>query len=318
MAATSPKKTIVNPTLVGVDAGGAAGVSQKSGKGPVETDEFQVSSNLDVRVPRRTRLPQLAVGNNFTAPVLADATDALVLQDAMPKRRCAGPSSRKRKQARAANEVSAAIDNDESVEEVVNAAPDNDGGANPSTPEVSDDKGGVKEDGNSSAESVTPRNARRRPGGKFPRVSSNLNGARHRTNSPRLATAKAAAGAKGPEVIPLDNNDKFSNEGMSLMTLRPCKVGHTTPGKAAKLFVEAPSAEARDFVVKGVPTPAPLTMDDKDAYVGDAASNAVSKPCLTAAAATRVTAFANNVLVSGRDASAATATMAMAPGQRLQ
>ncbi len=40
MAAMPPKKTIVNPTLVGVDAGGAAGVSQKSGKGPVEMDGF--------------------------------------------------------------------------------------------------------------------------------------------------------------------------------------------------------------------------------------------------------------------------------------
>ncbi len=84
------------------------------------------------------------------------------------------------------------------------------------------------------------------------------------------------------------------------MTSRPRKVGYTTPGKAAKLFIEAPSAEARNFVVKGVPTPAPLTMDDNDAYVGDAASNAVSKPRLTAAAATRATAFANDVLVSGR------------------
>ncbi len=127
----------------------------------------------------------------------------------------------------------------------------------------------------------------------------NLDGARRCTNPPCLTTAKAAAGAKGPEVIPLDDNDKFSDEGMSSMTSRPRKVSHTTPRKAAKLFVEAPSAKARDFAVKGAPTPAPLTMDDKDAYVGDAALNAVSKPCLTAAVATRVTAFANNVLVSG-------------------
>jgi hypothetical protein len=85
-----------------------------------------------------------------------------------------------------------------------------------------------------------------------------------------------------------------------LMTSRLRKVGHTTPGKAAKPFAEAPSAEARDFAVKGEPTLAPLTMDDSDAYVGDAASNAVSKPRLTAAVATRATAFANNVLVGGR------------------
>ncbi len=151
-----PKKTIVNPTLVGVDVGDAAGVSQKSGKGPVKTDGFRVSSNLNARVPRRTRLPRLVAGNDFTAPVPADATDALVLQDATPKRRHADPSSRKRKQARASNEFSSAIDNNESVEEVVNAAPDDDRGANLLTPEVSDDGGGVEEDEKSSAESVTP------------------------------------------------------------------------------------------------------------------------------------------------------------------
>ncbi len=84
------------------------------------------------------------------------------------------------------------------------------------------------------------------------------------------------------------------------MTSRPCKVSHTMPGKAAKLFVKAPSGKARDFAVKGVPTPAPLMMDNNDAYVGDGASNAVSKPRSMAAAATRATAFANNFLVSGQ------------------
>ncbi len=88
--------------------------------------------------------------------------------------------------------------------------------------------------------------------------------------------SEGRCGRKGPEVIPLDDDDKFSDEGMLSMMSRPRKVGHTTPGKAAKLLVEAPSAEARDFAVKGLPTPAPLTMDDKDAYVGDAASNVVS------------------------------------------
>jgi hypothetical protein len=84
------------------------------------------------------------------------------------------------------------------------------------------------------------------------------------------------------------------------MTSRPCKVGHTMPGKATKLFVEVPSAKARNFTVKGAPTPAPLTMDNNDAYVGDAASNSVSKPRSTAAVATCAMAFANNVLVSGQ------------------
>ena len=119
-------------------------------------------------------------------------------------------------------------------------------------------------------------------------------------NHPHLATAKAAAGAKGPEVIPLDDGNKFFDEGTLLMTSRPCKVGHPTPGKAAKPFVKAPSAKARDFAVKGAPTPAPLMMDNDDAYVGDAASNAVLKPRSAAVAATRATAFANNVLVGGQ------------------
>jgi hypothetical protein len=73
-------------------------------------------------------------------------------------------------------------------------------------------------------------------GGKVPRVSSNLDGARRRTNPPRLATAKAAAGAKGLEVIPLDNDNEFSDEGTSSTMSRPRKAGHTTPGKATKLL----------------------------------------------------------------------------------
>jgi hypothetical protein len=78
-------------------------------------------------------------------------------------------------------------------------------------------------------------------GGKFSRVSSNLDGARNRTNPPCLATAKAAAGGKGPEVIPSDNEDKLSDEGMSSMMSRPRKVGHTTPGKAAEASANQPS-----------------------------------------------------------------------------
>jgi hypothetical protein len=134
-------------------------------------------------------------------------------------------------------------------------------------------------------------------GGKFPQVFLILDESKRHTNPPRLATAKAAAGAKGPEVIPSDDNNEFSNEKMLSMTSRPCKVGHTTPGKAAKLFVEVPSTKARDFAVKGAPAPAPLTMDDNDAYIGDVA---VSKPRSTAAAAKRATAFANDVLISGQ------------------
>jgi hypothetical protein len=160
---------------------------------------------------------------------------------------------------------------------------------------------GAMADGSPVAE-VSPAVAKRQKmaGGNFPRVSLNLDGARRRTNPPRLATAKAVAGAKSPEVIPSDDDNEFSSEGMSSMTSRPRKVGHTIPGKAAKLFVEAPSAKARDFAVKGAPTPAPLTMDDNNTYVGNAVANLVLKPRLTAAAAMHATAFANNVLVSGQ------------------
>jgi hypothetical protein len=84
--------------------------------------------------------------------------------------------------------------------------------------------------GGGPAEAKCPKMA----GGKFPRVSLNLDGARRRTNPPRRALAKAAADAKGPEVIPLDNEEEFSDEGMSSMTSRLRKVGHTTPGKAAE------------------------------------------------------------------------------------
>ncbi len=65
--------------------------------------------------------------------------------------------------------------------------------------------------GEGPAEAKRPKTA----GGKFPRVSSNLNGARRRTNPPRRAMAKAAADAKGPEVIPSEDEDEFSDEGMS-------------------------------------------------------------------------------------------------------
>ncbi len=48
-----------------------------------------------------------------------------------------------------------------------------------------------------------------------------------------------------------------------------------------------------------MPTTAPLTMDDEDAYVNDVTSNVVSKPRSLAVAAVCVKALANNVLVSG-------------------
>ncbi len=92
-------------------------------------------------------------------------------------------------------------------------------------------------------------------------------------NPPCLATVKAAMGAKGPEVIPLDEDDKFLYEGTLTMTSRPRKVRKATPGKAAQNLFKAPPDKARDFAVKWAPTTAPLTVDDDDAYVKDTTSN---------------------------------------------
>jgi hypothetical protein len=78
------------------------------------------------------------------------------------------------------------------------------------------------------------------------------------------------------------------------------KVTKATLGKAAKNFVKAPSNKARDFAGKGNPTMPPLTMDNDDAYVRGAELNAVSKPCLMAAAAVQAKARTNNVLVSSQ------------------
>jgi hypothetical protein len=75
-------------------------------------------------------------------------------------------------------------------------------------------------------------------GGKIPGVSSNLDGARRCTNPPRLATAKAATGAKGPEVIPSDKDDEFSDEGTSTMMSRPARSGRPCPGKPPIFFFQ--------------------------------------------------------------------------------
>jgi hypothetical protein len=166
MAATPPKKSIVSPTLVGVDAGGAAGGSQKSGKGLVEMDVFQVSSNLDTKVPRWARLPQRVAGNDAimlvptddaTAPVPTDATDALGRQATTPtKRRREGPSARKRKQAREEIEAPAPVDDDESVDGMVNTVPGDEEGGDPSASEVSEDEGDVEVGNDIGAEGVNP------------------------------------------------------------------------------------------------------------------------------------------------------------------
>jgi hypothetical protein len=166
MAATPPKKSIVNPTLVGVDAGGAVGGSQKSGKGLVEMDVFRVSSNLDTKVPRWARLPRSAAGDNAimlvptddaAAPVPTDATDALGRQATTPtKRRREGPSRCKRKQAREEIEAPAPVDNDKSVHGMVNAVPGEEEGGNPLASEVSKDEGDVEVGNDIGAKGVNP------------------------------------------------------------------------------------------------------------------------------------------------------------------
>jgi hypothetical protein len=99
----------VNPTFVGVDAVGAAGVSRtRSGKGLVTTDVFRVSGNLDAG-SRQTRLARRAAGSDAKALVPTDDVAALAPTDAtdgigrqaatLTKRRRVGLSARKRKQA---------------------------------------------------------------------------------------------------------------------------------------------------------------------------------------------------------------------------
>ncbi len=126
-------------------------------------------------------------------------------------------------------------------------------------------------------------------GGKIPRISLNLDGARRRTNPPRLATAKAAAGAKGPEGISSDddnklhdkassdNNNELHDEAMSTMPTKPRKggrmtppiiktasTGRTAPVKVAKLCLKAVSDERQVVARAGFPTAMHLTMDDND------------------------------------------------------
>jgi hypothetical protein len=130
----------------------------RSGKGLARTDGFQVSSNLDVRRPQRARLPQVAAGNDIAGAPPANAINATALKDTASKRRRAGPSACKRKEARTAQEVPTAIDDEvESADKDADIAPDDDDNAGPTTPEVSDDEGGVHSDNEDSAKSVTLR-----------------------------------------------------------------------------------------------------------------------------------------------------------------
>ncbi len=78
-------------------------------------------------------------------------------------------------------------------------------------------------------------------GGKIPRVSLNLDGARRRAKSLCLATAKAAVDKKGPEVIPSDDDDKQGDKATSTMPTKPRKGSWMTPvGKTSSVGRTAP------------------------------------------------------------------------------
>jgi hypothetical protein len=140
-------------------------------------------------------------------------------------------------------------------------------------------------------------------GGSIPQVSSNLDGARRRAKSLRLATAKAAVDKKGPEVIPSDDDDKQGEEATSTMPTKPRKGGRTTPvgktssavrtapGKAAKLRLGAASNETRAVARAEMPTATHLTRDDnnEDVNVATAIERGLAM----------VTALGNNCIISG-------------------
>ena len=118
MSATPPTKAIVNPTLVGVSAGGAAeGTRTRSGRGLVQADLLRVSANQDkVPVPTRKRLPRAAAGGAVPEVIVTEAIGATKTKPATPRRRRSGPSARKRKEARTTPQVPGRID--ETMDEV--------------------------------------------------------------------------------------------------------------------------------------------------------------------------------------------------------
>ncbi len=113
-------------------------------------------------------------------------------------------------------------------------------------------------------------------GGKIPRVSSNLDGAKRRAKSLRPVTAKAAVNKRGPEVIPSDNDNEQGDKATSTMPTKPRKDSRTTPvgktlfagrtalGKAAKPRLGAASNEMRAVARAEMPTGTHLTMDDDE------------------------------------------------------
>jgi hypothetical protein len=131
----------------------------------------------------------------------------------------------------------------------------------------------------------------------------NLDGARRRTKSLRLAMANAAVDKKGPEVIPSDDDDEQGNEATLTMPMKPCKggrmtpvgktssAGSTAPGKAAKLCLGAASDETWAVARAGMPTARHLTWDDNDKDVDVA--TAIKRGLAMA------TALGNNHIIGG-------------------
>jgi hypothetical protein len=105
MSATPATEAIVNPTLVGVSAGGAAeGARTRSGGRLVKMDVFRVSAKRDT-VPTRTRLPWAAAGDAVPEAIVPEAIGATETEPITPRRRRSGPSARKRKEARTTPQV---------------------------------------------------------------------------------------------------------------------------------------------------------------------------------------------------------------------
>ncbi len=95
--------------------------------------------------------------DDTAAPVPTDATDALGRQATThTKRKREGPSACKRKQAREEIEAPTPVDDDESVDGMVEAVSGEEEGGDPSASEVSEDEGDVEVGNDIGAEGVNP------------------------------------------------------------------------------------------------------------------------------------------------------------------
>jgi hypothetical protein len=184
MSATPPTEAIVNPTLVGESAGGAAeGARTRSGRRLVKTDVFKVSANRDA-VPTRTRLPRAAAGDVVPDAIVPEVIGATEMEPVTPRRRRLGPSARKRKEARSTPQVldrvdeamgiepAPAADEEEPLEEPATArgahAQEVEDDDRTPTPEVSEDEAAADDSDDEHVEDVTPAARNARSGAKGP------------------------------------------------------------------------------------------------------------------------------------------------------